>query len=75
MRIEFCSPRSVCHWNIPGGDTTIVGLFVLCFAAALWCWCRAIWVSEPHTKRNNFIGAAVSFVLAVSLVLLHSVRA
>jgi uncharacterized membrane protein YidH (DUF202 family) len=62
------------NWNIPGGDTTIVGLFVLCFALTIWSWCRAVWVIEPRVKRNNFIAAAVSLVLAVALVALHSLR-
>ncbi len=72
--VTYYSYNALRDWNIPGGDTTVVFVFTLLFAATIWFVARGIWLRESAAQRRNWLFAAFTFVPAVLLVVLHAQR-
>jgi hypothetical protein len=70
--VTYYSYKALRNWNIPGGDTTVVFVFTVLFAASVWFVARGIWLKDRTAQRRNWILAALTFVPAVVLVLMHA---
>jgi hypothetical protein len=72
--VTYYSYNALRNWNVPGGDTTVVLVFTVLFAASVWFVARGIWLKDRTAQRRSWIFAALTFVPAVVLVVMHAQR-
>ena len=72
--VTYHSYNAIRDWNIPGGDTTVVFAYTALFAATVWFVARGIWLKDPTAQKRNWSLAALTFVPAIILVVMHAQR-
>ena len=72
--VTYYSYNAIRDWNIPGGDTTVVFVLTVLFAATVWFVARGIWLRDRRAQKRNWILGALTFVAAALLVLMHVQR-
>lgn len=72
--VTYYSYNAMRNWNVPGGDTTVVFVLTILFAATVWFVARGVWLRDRTAQKRNLVYGALTFVAAAFLVLMHVQR-
>ena len=72
--VTYYSYNAMRDWNIPGGDTTVVFVLTILFAATVWFVARGVWLRDRTAQKRNLVFGALTFAAAALLALMHAQR-